>query len=83
MTVPFFISDVWSNSHQLQLYTDASGASVSAQFLASIGVMVNGQRAGVTATLHFLNFIPSSLACISGDMHLRISVCCFLLITRL
>ena len=26
MTVPFFLSDVWPNSHQLQLYTDASGA---------------------------------------------------------
>jgi len=49
----FFLSDDWYDSHQLQLYTDASGTLVLVLFLVSIGAMVNGLIAGVIALLHF------------------------------
>ena len=49
----FFLSDDWYDSHQLQLYTDASGTLVLVLFLVSIGAMVHGLIAGVIALLHF------------------------------
>ena len=44
----FFLTDQWTNSHQLELYTDASGAWVMVLFFVDIGVTVSGRIAGVT-----------------------------------
>ena len=43
-----FLTDQWTNSHQLELYTDASGAWVMVLFLVDIDVTVSGRIAGVT-----------------------------------
>ena len=57
----FSLSVDWTNSHHLKLYTNASGALALGRFLASIGVTVNGPRAGVIATF-FLEFYPIVLS---------------------